>query len=235
MLSWILALLGEIGYGPEPWKAWWWVPRRLGRCPAFTKMGETVQRSETWFISDLHIGHRMIAEKRGFDTPDAHDEELASRWDASVECLDNIWILGDISAGGRRGQLRALEWLAARPGKKHLVAGNHDSVHPMHEGAHKEIAVFLKVFSSVQQSAARKIAGQAVLLSHFPYLESIDEADMHSRFDQWRLPSLGAWLLHGHLHSRTQVLDKSIHIGVDAWDLAPVSINAVARIIAAHR
>jgi calcineurin-like phosphoesterase family protein len=188
-------------------------------------------RSETWYTSDLHIGHKLISDKRGFAAVEDHDRELARRWDSMVAPADTVWILGDISGGGRTGQRRALDWLLTRPGTKHLIAGNHDSVHPMHQSAYKELPLFLTVFSSVQQSAQRRIAGQTVLLSHFPYLESIAADDVFARFDQWRLPSRGDWLLHGHLHSSKKVDGRSIHVGVDAWSLAPVSINAVAQII----
>lgn len=188
-------------------------------------------RRETWYLADLHIGHRLLASRRGFDSVETHDKELAARWDRVVSPDDNVWVLGDISAGGRSGERGALEWLANRPGSKHLIAGNHDSVHPMHENAHRYLPMFLEVFVSVQQSAQRRIAGQTVLLSHLPYLESTDPDDMVSRYDQWRLPSRGAWLLHGHIHSQKKVSDRSIHVGLDAWNLAPVSINTIARII----
>lgn len=189
-------------------------------------------RRETWYTADLHIGHRLIADKRGFPTADAHDTELAHRWDTSVANEDTIWVLGDISAGGHTGQANALRWLTDRPGTKHLIAGNHDRVHPMHPDAHKHLSAYLNVFATVQHAAHRTIAGQTVLLSHFPYLDSTDPDDTYARFDQWRLPNLGAWLLHGHLHTTRKARGpNSLHVGLDAWGLAPVSINAVADII----
>lgn len=188
-------------------------------------------RSETWFTSDLHIGHKLIAEKRGFGNPADHDDALAARWDRTVGTADTVWVLGDISGGGRGSQRRALDWIAARPGVKHLVAGNHVGVHPMHTDAHKMMPAYLEVFASVQQSARRKLTGRDLLMSHFPYLESRGSDDTFSRFEQWRLPDLGAWLVHGHLHSPRQLGDHSVHVGLDAWDLAPVSINQIAVLI----
>lgn len=191
-----------------------------------------MNRSETWYVADLHIGHRLIAEQRGFASPDEHDPELARRWDAVVGENDTVWVLGDISAGGRRGQVNALQWLASRRGTKHLVAGNHDGVHPMHPDAHKHLRAYLEVFASVQQSARRNLAGQTVLYSHFPYLDSTDPDDTHTRFEQWRLPDMGAWLLHGHIHSpRRRTGATSVHVGLDAWDLTPVSLNVIAAMI----
>lgn len=188
-------------------------------------------RSETWFTADLHIGHKLIAEKRGFPDPAAHDDVLAMHWDVTVAPADTVWVLGDISGGGRGSQQRALDWVAARPGIKHLVAGNHDGVHPMNPDAHKMMPAYLDVFASVQQSARRRLAGRDLLMSHFPYLESRSSDDTFSRFDQWRLPELGSWLVHGHLHTSRQLGAHSIHVGLDAWGLAPVSINQIAVLI----
>lgn len=192
-------------------------------------------RTRVWFTADLHIGHRLVAGLRGFeDDPARHDAELARGWDARVAGTDVVWLLGDISGGGRGSQQRALAWLAARPGTKHLIGGNHDSVHPMHEDAHKALPAYLGVFASVQQSARRKLAGRQLLLSHFPYLDATDSGEGRAarRFDQWRLPDCGAWLLHGHTHGTARRSGpRSIHVGLDAWGLAPVAIDEIVQIL----
>lgn len=191
----------------------------------------SVLRSETWYTSDLHIGHLLVARKRGFQTVEDHDSELARRWDSVVSAEDKVWILGDISGGGKKNERAALAWLSDRPGTKHLIAGNHDSVHPMHAEAHLGLKTFSAAFASVQQSARRRLAGQEVLLSHFPYREPAHPDDGHGGFDQWRLPFLGSWLLHGHIHARTRVHERNIHVGLDAWGLAPVSIDVLAQML----
>lgn len=192
-------------------------------------------RTGVFYAADLHIGHRLVAGLRGFEDPAEHDGELARRWDARVAAADVVWLLGDISGGGRGSQQRALAWIADRPGVKHLIAGNHDSAHPMHENAHKVLPGYLEVFASVQQSARRTLAGHSLLLSHFPYLGAEqDDDDRGARFDQWRLPDRGAWLLHGHTHSAQRLsAPRSIHVGLDAWDLAPVPIDTIVQMIAA--
>ncbi len=43
-----------------------------------------MQRHETWYTADLHIGHRLIADNRGSSSLEAHDVELADRWDNTV-------------------------------------------------------------------------------------------------------------------------------------------------------
>lgn len=155
-----------------------------GRRPAIAAAGRgspTQRRScpevsppyrRVWFTSDLHIGHRLAASFRGFDEPELHDHHIADRWDTVVSTDDVVWVLGDISGGGRSTQLRALDRLRDRPGEKHLIAKNHDGVHPMHSHAHKMQSPYLRAFASVQQSASRMLAGQRLLMSHFPYADA---------------------------------------------------------------
>ena len=54
----------------------------------------------TYFISDLHLGHRKILEyspARGGKTIDEHDEWLVSQWNSVVRNKkDLVWVLGDI-------------------------------------------------------------------------------------------------------------------------------------------
>ena len=89
--------------------------------------------SRVFFTSDLHLEHAKVAAMRGFSTTDAHDAELAYRWDATVRPEDDVWVTGDLCVGGSAATKRALEWVSQRPGVKHLVPGNHCRVHPHHQ------------------------------------------------------------------------------------------------------
>src|SRR5262245_43031689 len=122
---------------------------------------------DVWFTSDLHIGHKKVAALRmGHEqVPDfwtdhetnRHDEILAEKWDAAISADDHVWVLGDISSGSGTGQRYALEWLNARPGVKHLIAGNHDGVHPLNRDAWKWMPTYLTAFTSVQSAARRYV------------------------------------------------------------------------------
>ena len=51
---------------------------------------------------------------------------------------------------------------------------------------------------------------------------------------------MGVPLLHGHTHGKEQVTFTSkgtmqIHVGLDAWDLCPIRLSQVFRIIADHK
>lgn len=195
--------------------------------------------STTWYTSDLHIGHRLVAGLRGFETPAEHDAALATYWDDVVGPGDAVWVLGDISVGGKRAELAALDWVSRRPGTKHLVAGNHDSCHPMRSRAHIWQRIYLSVFESVQQSAMHRLDGERVLLSHFPYAGDPDgDHTSENRFEEWRLPATGdnahRALLHGHTHDSICVRGRQVHVGLDAHDLRPVAVARVQMLLGSN-
>lgn len=176
------------------------------------------------FTADPHFFHRLVAEHRGFDTTEDMNDALVENWRRVVRPDDDVWVLGDLTLSNITGSLAIIESL---PGRKHLIAGNHDACHPMHRSAHKWQSTYLRVFASVQPFARRKIAGQFVLLSHFPY-----HRDRHEvRYTQWRLRDEGGWLLHGHTHGKEQREGREIHVGVDAWDLTPVNLDQIAQLM----
>lgn len=214
-----------------------------------------------WFTSDLHLGHQKVAEERGFDNPDAHDVAIYDSLESTLKRGDQLWILGDMTVGGSAAEAGSLFGLGAIAApahgiELHLIAGNHDSVHPMtNRNSHNRQRAFLQTFMSVQLFARRKIAGQPVLLSHFPYEGDHSEND---RGVQYRLRDQGEWLLHGHTHSseavtaasvkdsslwretrvggelvNTSRIRKQIHVGWDAWNRL-VHLDEIADIIAAN-
>lgn len=187
--------------------------------------------SVTYFTSDLHLHHELVATLRGYNTPTEHDDHIAQIWDETVKPDDQVWILGDLSSGSGSSQYRALEWVSCRPGRKYLITGNHDGCHPMHRNSHKWLPDYMHVFEAVQMAARRRIAGANVLLSHFPYENDRGEP----RYNQWRLRDEGLPIIHGHTHTATkwEFADsengtprlRSVHVGWDAWrELVPLSI-----------
>ncbi len=195
--------------------------------------------SRVFFTSDPHLEHEHVATTRGFSTTAAHDAELAYRWDATVRPEDDVWVTGDVCVGGSALTKRALEWVNRRPGVKHLVPGNHCRVHPHNRDAHRWQRTYLEVaFESVQPFARRRIDGQDVLLSHFPY---VGDSGPYDRYTQYRLPCEGLPIIHGHTHSRSrfstatygpaEIPVPQVHVGVDAWDGYPVRLEAVAEVL----
>lgn len=192
------------------------------------------------FTSDLHLGHRKVAEIRGFEHVEEHDEAILEVLYETLQRGDSLWILGDLSSGGSVGQRMALAHLALLTKDLgvtlHLVAGNHDGVHPMHRNALKWDPEYRSVFTSVQPFARRKIDGTYVWLSHFPWRGGGDHT-ADERYPVVRLNDDGtSWLMHGHTHSSTAVdrPGRMLNVGVDAWDLGPVSMDEVRAVLAAE-
>jgi calcineurin-like phosphoesterase family protein len=200
-----------------------------------------------FFTSDLHLAHRKVAQirwQRAF--PDIelppeplvlrwHDQLLAQNWDATVAHDDVVWVLGDLALSATQtGINTVLQWVLDRPGRKHLIPGNHDPVHPLHRQAHKWQKTYTNwAFESVQLAARRKVTTPTgtheVLLSHMPYTGDRNQID---RDTQWRLKDEGRWLLHGHLHGADpRSGPRQIDVGLDAWNLTPVSLDQVAAVM----
>lgn len=198
-----------------------------------------------WFTSDLHLGHSMVAGLRGFRAPDgepdpgAHDAAVTANWTRLVRPGDQVWVLGDLAVASSAARVReVLDLIGPLPGEKHLIAGNHDPVHPGNRDSHKWFARYMTVFASVQAFARRKVSvprpdGTSiridVMLSHFPY---VADRGFEARYPEYRLPDTGNWLIHGHTHSAEKRSEpRGIHIGLDAWDLCPVPLGAVEALI----
>lgn len=194
----------------------------------------------TWYTSDLHLGHPFVAGLRGFEDVEAHDRlilnNLTSALTANLQHGDTLWLMGDISSGWGPQERRALELLDTTLAplrdqglSAHLIAGNHDSCHPLFTDSAAAQSRFLKVFDSVQPFQYKQWNDQDVWLCHFPR-PGFDHEAMHSRHDPLRLDV--PHLLHGHLHSATPVTAPGqVDIGVDAWDLAPVEESQVMELV----
>jgi calcineurin-like phosphoesterase family protein len=179
-----------------------------------------------FYCSDTHFQHAMVAGLRGFESSAEHDRAVVDAWNEVVKPSDMVWHLGDVGLGKELGVLSIATHLN---GVKHLVAGNHDRCWPGHRDARKRQRAWLDAFESVQAFAKTRVDGRTVLLSHLPY-EGDHTAE--ERYPQFRLPDLGEWLVHGHTHSRLRVDGpRSVHVGLDAWGLRPVSEGEVAALI----
>lgn len=196
--------------------------------------------TKRWFTSDTHHGHRLVAGLRGFwleefidgkpfePDVDTHNTVLAKNWDRVVGKNDTVFVLGDITMNPKNG---AFDWFTERPGIKHLISGNHDSVHPRHTRhlrAQKDWHA-LGIFESINSHGSIKLAGQKVLMSHFPYAGEGDRKDGGpDRFSEWRFKDEGMPLLHGHTHSAAvHETPYSFHVGLDAHKLQLVPESAV--------
>lgn len=85
---------------------------------------------KTWFTADLHFGHAKCLEydNAPYASIEEHDEDIVTKWNATVAPNDIVWLLGDIAITQSKEKIRPfVERL--KNGRKMLVLGNHDRRH----------------------------------------------------------------------------------------------------------
>lgn len=161
------------------------------------------------FTADTHFGDAGILRLRGatFPSVEAHDAALVARWNAAVAPDDEVWHLGDFAHGASPARCRAV--FDRLSGRKRLVRGNHDS---------RRVLALPWVDPPVESARINVIdAGGALrrlFLAHYPH---------RAWPGLWR----DARHLYGHTHGSIADTRRSCDVGVDAWDYAPVRIEAI--------
>lgn len=187
------------------------------------------RKRNIFFISDMHFYHKPVINfcNRPFSDHDHMHEEMIRRWNAVVRPQDTVICVGDMFFCGSG---KAAEIMKRLNGFKTLVTGNHDGNTETMENCG---------FDFVCEKLILKIAGQEVLISHYPYKypawynwirKTILRKKMPRYMDR-RPEDRGGWLIHGHTHETYRLQGKMIHVGVDAWDYQPVSIQVIESII----
>jgi calcineurin-like phosphoesterase family protein len=181
---------------------------------------------------------------------DAHDAAVMGNWNKLVKPGDRAYILGDFAMNWKDAD----ELLAQMNGEIILVCGNHDIMSAIHRDGWKHRAEWTGKgkFAAILDFAKRKVAGREFLMSHYPYTGDHGP----ERYLQYRLRDYGEWLLHGHTHAANRLGDitysrmrgksyetgedettewmarnRQIHVGLDAWDLRPVSERQVTELM----
>lgn len=176
----------------------------------------------TFFIGDTHFRHETVSIIRGFADPDAHDAAIIRKWVKQVKSDDLVFVMGDISGGRIEHETEALEILKHLPGRKRLICGNHDSESGVHARVSPNHEMFAQVFEKVSDYGHINLNGRRILLSHYPYWASQDGPGRGAgRYEQYRLPDLGAYLIHAHTHhtdpTNGSATGREVCVSWDAW------------------
>lgn len=173
--------------------------------------------------------------RKAADT-DAHDSAIVDNINSLVGPDDELWILGDIGFRTSVGHLKdCLRQLHCR--HLHAVIGNHDDWWMDNTPARN-------LFESIEGNDTTTIAfgdegdPSIVNLSHFPYREDLAYGwpDDAVRFSTRALPFDGCRLLYGHTHQLTPegARPESLNVGLDAWNLLPVSEQQIVDWFCTH-
>lgn len=201
------------------------------------------------FKSDATI--REQAKKA--DTPldeavdwESHDKAVCKNIRATLGKGDDLYILGDVSSGSRGSfdaAMETLKGLRIDRTHMHLVLGNHEDLR-MHQGQMKAL---LDVFADVSVRSVVTIHGRNLAMSHFQFSDHFDEPplpgmpkNMSARqYKPYAVADDGeTLLLHGHTHAKEMFEfgnPRELNIGLDAWDMKPVSEEQVANALGIDR
>lgn len=115
----------------------------------------------TFYISDLHFGHKnsLAFDNREFPDIETHDNAIIERWNSVVGIDDEVWILGDISW---YNATKTIEIFSQLNGIKHLCVGNHDKKLLRNKDVRN---LFIEI---VDYKEIEFDNGLGVVLSHYP-------------------------------------------------------------------
>lgn len=158
-----------------------------------------------FFVADTHFSHALMARLRGFSSVGEMNERLIANWNGMVKPGDRVYHLGDVALC-HATEMRRL--LARLNGQIYLVKGNHD----------RQPEQCADCFVWIKDAHYLKVGEQKIYLHHYACRV-------------WRSSHHGSWHLFGHSHGNLSEDPhaRSLDVGVDCWDLTPVSFDRIAR------
>lgn len=156
-----------------------------------------------FYTADPHFGHEAIIKfcGRPFSNVAEMDATILQNYQRAMTRSDDLWIIGDFAFAKVTEKEKLRKMLRSIPGRKHLVAGNHD----------RPWVRELAEWSSVHDFIEIKEDGQRISLCHYPLLT-------------WPGIRHGALHLFGHVHNNWQGSKGAINVGVDVFDFKPVRL-----------
>lgn len=160
-----------------------------------------------WFTADPHYGHHRILDfcNRPFPDTATMNARLLEECRKRVGPDDDLWIIGDFSAGkatdAQRRDVRSI--FHALPGRRHLIQGNHDV--PW---------VRDLPWDSMAETADIVVDGRRLFLCHYPMIT-------------WPGARRNGLQLFGHVHQNWQGSRNSVNVGVDVWEFRPVTVREI--------
>jgi len=181
-----------------------------------------------YFTSDLHLLHKNVIKYcyRPYSNINQHDNDIISNINNIVKPDDTLIIVGDVSIASKRQIRKVIQRIKCE--NIILVRGNHDNKSSLPRDC----------FTLVVDRLNMTINGQSVLICHYPYRFSWWRHWIHRlrykspRYRERRPRDNGEFLIHGHTHSNGKTIGRMLHVGVDAWDMKPVSQAKIEQLIA---
>lgn len=180
--------------------------------------------ARTWVTADTHFGHEEAIRLFGRPVRDVTEMDclLIDRINARVGKRDRLIHLGDFTgpmnwsgAEGKRSVARARELRdRIRCRSIDLVRGNHDPAKRSFAG----------LFDAVHDLLSFRGWGggeERIVCCHYP---------LRSWQGMWN----GALHLYGHAHGAAPEIGRSCDVGVDCWELGPVTLEQACAMLASR-
>lgn len=160
--------------------------------------------------TDLKPDGKWVSEEIAAKRAAEMDEALIANWNRVVHPTDKVFHLGDFCFGRRREDFE--RYFTRLNGKIVFLKGNHDTL--AWDNRH--------YFSDFHDSYAEIVLkGQRMTLCHYA-------------MRVWNKSHFGAWHLYGHSHGSLpdDPNARSLDVGVDCHNFAPITFSQVAELMA---
>ena len=173
--------------------------------------------SQVFFTADHHFGHKNIIKfaNRPFASVEEMNETMIELWNKKVGPNDEVYHLGDVGLCSQ-GKLRKI--LERLNGKIYLIRGNHEK---SAEACHSHFEWIKDYYELVVEDPEHERGQQLIVL-------------MHYAMRVWNVSHWGSYMLYGHSHGELpdDPNARSIDVGVDCHDFAPISYAEVKALMA---
>ena len=173
--------------------------------------------NKTWFVSDLHFGHKNIIEYCDRPTTiEELDEWLINKLNSSISENDTVYHIGDFTLKSKN-----LEYIVSivskLNGNWNFVLGNHDDEKTLD----KLCAAMPDKCKNLGWYHIYKTKKRKLILHHFPHRS-------------WQDARHGSIDVHGHCHGslKGKELHNQIDVGIDALDdFNPITLEQLIQIV----
>lgn len=170
-----------------------------------------------WFTSDTHFNHKNIVQysSRPFADLEEMTYKLILNWNERVAPGDTIFHLGDFSLTyGSKSHMTIDNLLGRLSGQKWLITGNHDRKEVKNNSLWHKVVPYHEI--KVDVGTKHK---QRIVMFHYA-------------MRVWNQMHRGAIHLYGHSHNNLpDIGGKTMDVGVDANNYAPISLDEVLKIM----
>lgn len=160
------------------------------------------------FCADHHFFHQSMLgwfpETRPFSNLSQMHEALIEAHNARASNSTNVYMIGDFAYGHKVDEAQIRKVFEKLKGRKHLILGNHDN----------RATLNLRWSSEPRPWHTVKDGDRRIFLCHYA---------IHS----WPGFYNGDYHFYGHTHGKLPSRGRSMDVGVDSWNLAPVTASEV--------